>query len=197
MEKIELTGEYSDFIGSYSCAYNSEFCSEVINAFDYYTSMDAVYCEDGQFENCNAGRFDYAIDMQDMTPTMKGEPLLTLNQTLQNSLDEYTRVFGHLKTVPMYSCVQKVQMTPAGGGYHVWHDENSSLSHSNRCLVWMIYLNDDFEGGETEFLYQNRREEAVAGDVLIFPAGFTHTHRGNPPIGGHKYLITSWGYMQG
>ena len=47
MEKIELTGEYSDFIGSYSCAYNSEFCSEVINAFDYYTSMDAVYCEDG------------------------------------------------------------------------------------------------------------------------------------------------------
>ena len=86
MEKIELTGEYSDFIGSYSCAYNSEFCSEVINAFDYYTSMDAVYCEDGQFENSNAGRFDYAIDMQDMTPTMKGEPLLTLNQTLQNSL---------------------------------------------------------------------------------------------------------------
>ena len=125
MEKIELTGEYSDFIGSYSCAYNSEFCSEVINAFDYYTSMDAVYCEDGQFENCNAGRFDYAIDMQDMTPTMKGEPLSTLNQTLQNSLDEYTRVFGHLKGVPMYSCVQKVQMTPAGGGYHVWHDENS------------------------------------------------------------------------
>jgi quercetin dioxygenase-like cupin family protein len=58
-------------------------------------------------------------------------------------------------------------------------------------------VNDDFEGGETEFLYQNRREEAVAGDVLIFPAGFTHTHRGNPPIGGHKYLITSWGYMQG
>ena len=48
MEKIELTGEYSDFIGSYSCAYNSEFCSEVINAFDYYTSMDAVYCEDEQ-----------------------------------------------------------------------------------------------------------------------------------------------------
>ena len=167
MEKIELTGEYSDFIGSYSCAYNSEFCSEVINAFDYYTSMDAVYCEDGQFENCNAGRFDYAIDMQDMTSTMKGEPLLTLNQTLQNSLDEYTRVFGHLKGVPMYSCVQKVQMTPAGGGYHVWHDENSGLQHSNRCLVWMIYLNDDFEGGETEFLYYKKRIKAEKGKLSL------------------------------
>ena len=37
-----------------------------------------------------------------------------------------------------------------------------------------VYLNDNFEGGETEFLYQNRREQAVQGDVLIFPAGYTH-----------------------
>ena len=59
-----------------------------------------------------------------------------------------------------------------------------------------LYLNDNFDGGETEFLYQNRREEAREGDVLIFPAGFTHTHRGNPPIGGTKYLITSWGLTQ-
>ena len=33
-------------------------------------------------------------------------------------------------------------------------------------------------------------------DVLIFPAGYTHTHRGNPPIGGSKYLITSWAMVQ-
>ena len=195
MEKIELTGEYSDFIGSYSCAYNSEFCSEVINAFDYYTSMDAVYCEDGQFENCNAGRFDYAIDMQDMTSTMKGEPLLTLNQTLQNSLNEYTRVFGHLKSVPLYSCVQKVQMTPAGGGYHVWHDENSGLQHSNRCLVWMIYLNDDFEGGETEFLYYKKRIKAEKGKLLIWPAGMTHAHRGGLVLEKTKYIVTGWFYL--
>ena len=59
-----------------------------------------------------------------------------------------------------------------------------------------LYLNDDFEGGETEFLYQNRRELPVAGDVIIFPAGYTHTHRGNPPIGGTKYIATSWGITQ-
>ena len=59
-----------------------------------------------------------------------------------------------------------------------------------------LYLNDDFEGGETEFLYQNRREEAKQGDVLIFPCYFTHTHRGNPPIGGTKYTATSWAIVQ-
>ena len=59
-----------------------------------------------------------------------------------------------------------------------------------------VYLNDDFDGVETEFLYQQRREQAVAGDVLIFPASYTHTHRGNPPLGGNKYLATSWGIIQ-
>ena len=36
----------------------------------------------------------------------------------------------------------------------------------------------------------------VAGDVLIFPCGYTHVHRGNPPLGGVKYLATSWGWIQ-
>lgn len=31
-----------------------------------------------------------------------------------------------------------------------------------------------------------------AGALLIAPAGFTHTHRGNRPIGGDKYIATSW-----
>jgi hypothetical protein len=85
---------------------------------------------------------------------------------------------------------------PAGGGFHAWHYESGALSVAARQFVIQVYLNDDFDGGETEFLYQQRREQAVAGDVLIFPASYTHTHRGNPPLGGNKYLATSWGIIQ-
>ena len=46
----------------------------------------------------------------------------------------------------------KLQKTVAGEGYHVWHAENTDLMTRNRLLVFMLYLNDDFEGGETEFL---------------------------------------------
>ena len=76
------------------------------------------------------------------------------------------------------------------------HSERMGVFNMDRVFAWMTYLNDVEEGGETEFLYQNRREEAVKGDVLMFPAGFTHTHRGNPPIGNSKYLVTSWGVVQ-
>lgn len=195
MDKVEMKGEYNQFIGEYSCACNSKFTDSIITAFDYYTSMGATYCEDQQFENSNAGRFDYAIDLMDMNPSMKDHPLETLNGTLQECFNEYVRVFGHLRTVPMYSCVQKVQMTPAGGGYHVWHDENSHLEHANRCLVWMIYLNDDYEGGETEFLYYKKRVQPEKGKLLIWPAGMTHAHRGGLVLKGTKYIVTGWFYL--
>jgi len=53
-------------------------------------------------------------------------------------------------------------------------------------------LNDVEEGGETEFLYLKKRFKPIRDRLLIFPAGFTHTHRGNPPLSGDKYILTGW-----
>jgi hypothetical protein len=86
----------------------------------------------------------------------------------------------------------KIQKTKPGQGYHVWHCEADNRERSNRLLTWTIYLNDEFEAGETEFLYQQYRYKPQKGDCIIFPAAYTHTHRGNPPIGGDKYIITGW-----
>jgi len=82
------------------------------------------------------------------------------------------------------------------GGYPYWHCElyprvdNGETLH--RVVLWTIYLNDGFREGETEFLYQNRRITPKTGSLLIAPTAFTHTHRGNMPKGGHKYIATSW-----
>jgi len=56
----------------------------------------------------------------------------------------------------------------------------------------MLYLNDVEEGGETEFLYQKMRVKPTKGTILIWPADWTHTHRGNPPLSGDKYIYTGW-----
>jgi hypothetical protein len=82
------------------------------------------------------------------------------------------------------------------GGYPYWHCEqyprldNGEALH--RAVLWTIYLNDDFAEGETEFLYQGRKIAPRTGSLLIAPGGFTHTHRGNRPKGGDKYIATSW-----
>jgi hypothetical protein len=86
----------------------------------------------------------------------------------------------------------KFQKTATTEGYHVWHYENSTAKNTTRSLAWILYLNDDFEGGETEFLYKSLRLKPKKGTLVVFPGGFTHTHRGNPPLTGTKYVITSF-----
>jgi hypothetical protein len=82
------------------------------------------------------------------------------------------------------------------GGYHHWHSEiypqNASCETLHRALLFQFYLNDVSEGGETEFYYQQRKVEARQGRLIIAPAGFTHTHKGNVPRSGDKYVATSW-----
>jgi 2OG-Fe(II) oxygenase superfamily len=82
------------------------------------------------------------------------------------------------------------------GGYPYWHSEQYPRHDGgdalHRVLLWTIYLNDGFTGGETEFLHQQRRIVPRTGSLLIAPAAFTHTHRGNRPLGGDKFIATSW-----
>jgi hypothetical protein len=82
------------------------------------------------------------------------------------------------------------------GGYPYWHSEvYPQLEHNealHRVLLFMFYLNDVHEGGETEFYYQQKKIAPKKGTMVIAPGYFTHTHRGNKPISNDKYILTSW-----
>ncbi|WP_144206700.1 2OG-Fe(II) oxygenase [Shewanella donghaensis] len=82
------------------------------------------------------------------------------------------------------------------GGYPHWHSEHFPQQGSHealhRVLLYMFYLNDVEEGGETEFYYQNKLIKPQKGTMVIAPAGFTHTHKGNTPVSNDKYIATSW-----
>lgn len=82
------------------------------------------------------------------------------------------------------------------GGYPYWHCElypkDALCDTLHRTVLWTIYLNDEFSEGETEFLYQRKKIQPQTGSLLIAPTAYTHTHRGNKPINGDKYIATSW-----
>ncbi len=86
------------------------------------------------------------------------------------------------------------------GGYPYWHCElyprDAGAETLHRHLLWTLYLNDDFDEGETEFLFQQRKIEPRTGSLLIAPTAFTHTHRGNRPQQGDKFIATSWTLFQ-
>jgi hypothetical protein len=86
----------------------------------------------------------------------------------------------------------KVQKTEPTGGYHLWHCEDGSKTHNRRIGVYILYLNDVEEGGETEFIYQSQRVTAQKGRLVVFPPNYPWAHRWNPPISGNKYIMTGW-----
>jgi hypothetical protein len=61
----------------------------------------------------------------------------------------------------------------------------------------MLYLNTigPEDGAETEFLYQKKRFNPVENAMVLWPAAYTHAHRGNPVLGTQaKYIVTGWFY---
>ena len=75
-------------------------------------------------------------------------------------------------------------------GYKAWHCEHgpSDISYK-RIMVWMFYLNDAKCG--TEFMHYSSIN-AKRGRCVMWPAFWTHHHRGITPNKGVKYIVTGW-----
>jgi len=54
-------------------------------------------------------------------------------------------------------------------------------------ITAIIYLNEGFEGGETEFVMPNETIEPLAGTLLLF--AHKQLHKGNPVPEGTKYVL--------
>jgi hypothetical protein len=62
----------------------------------------------------------------------------------------------------------------------------------NRYMVFIWYLNDVAEGGETEFCDLGLRVAARAGRLLMFPPYWMYQHAGLPPRSNDKYIISTY-----
>jgi hypothetical protein len=186
-----------DFIGVYKNAISKELCDKAVRYFKEMEVLTNARTRQ-QFENSSkVDKDDTVVFMTDLDcqSTTAREVLIGFNDVFWGACyNHYASTFDVLKacTAAHNSYNVKVQRTNVGQGYHVWHYESGSRDVSNRILTWTLYLNDVEEGGETEFLYYPRRIKPETGMVVIFPAGFTHTHRGNPPLSNSKYLMTGW-----
>ena len=189
-------------IGIFTNVFDDEFCNNIIN---YYKEAEEKGFTKNRVQREGAPstlKEDESLFLlgqeninSESASLMCAPPHLydTFNKVLDECYGAYKTKYAVLnQTDPQFVNTIKVQKTKPGQGYHVWHAENTSRRDCGRLVAWTAYMNDEFEAGETEFLYQQYRYKPRKGDLMIFPAGFTHTHRGNPPIGGDKYIITGW-----
>ena len=186
-----------DFIAEFPLSFTKDFCEKVINAFEDKSKLNLTRTRHQEGSS--------SLSKNDEAAFIKPEDLSSHAALSNDDINIFTKVFWKdcfskyqekydmLTELEQYAIYEfKIQKTLPGQGYHIWHCENDGKENRNRLLAWAIFLNDVEEGGETEFLYQHKRIKAEQGKLVIFPAYFTHTHRGNPPISGNKYIATGW-----
>ena len=120
---------------------------------------------------------------------------------LHKSLLHYIKKYPYSNYYAAFGYAEhpQIQHYAPGGGFHSWHTERTGpdLPVVSRHLVYMTYLNDVNDAGETEFLHQNIKVKPEKGLTLIWPSDWTFTHRGIPSPTEDKYIITGWlSYMQ-
>ena len=76
------------------------------------------------------------------------------------------------------------------------HTERSFIN-MEREFAFMTYLTDKVEGGCTYFTHYDLNIKPQKGLTLIWPAMWTHAHRGNTVTQGEKYIITGWLDLKG
>ena len=196
-----------DFIGVFDDVFDFPLCENYIQYFERQSEKGMSYCRDSridshQVKDKQTSVFESEFSLARFGPEHKwSQPDISLGYLGTDFLNKfwndvypiYLERYSIVKESFIHTILDlKIQKTSPGEGYHSWHFETMDLLYRNRILVVSLYLNDVEEGGETEFLYLPKRVKPVQNRLLIFPAGFTHTHRGNQPLSGDKYLLTGW-----
>ena len=203
-----------DFMGIFPNAFSKEYCDRIITRFDYcqkiqdngkgkniwnrqeekgnispiFKENDTYFLGGGVNDNLPLKEEDKILMSTDL-------PLLTeFVKIVWNYYAKYAEKYGVLTNVSLHQVAPsvRIQKYKPSQGYHIWHCDSANMECSRKMLVIILYLNTVEEGGETEFLYQQKRISPVQGTLVFHPADWTHTHRGNPPLKGNKYIITTW-----
>ena len=131
-------------------------------------------------------------DSTDITISYNDSALDAYTKELQKCVVQYEKTYQGVEGIGRFAPdIENVniQYYKPGGGFKKWHFERH-ISTKDRLLVFMTYLNDVPDGG-TEFFYQKVISPAKKGLTVIWPAEFTHLHRGQVSK-REKYIITGW-----
>jgi len=196
MKKITLNQKKltPDFIGSWIIDPTS-LCDELITYFESnkkkHTTGSTAGGTNSNFKNSTD------ISMQPKDIKLPGnEAFEKYFHHLFTCYKDYVEQWPFLLTIAENLEIGNFNLQRYYSGQHFQgiHTERSSLDTVHRIFAWMTYLNDVAleDGGSTLFTHYDLEVQPKKGLTLIWPAEWTHAHRGNLLKTSSKYIITGW-----
>jgi Rps23 Pro-64 3,4-dihydroxylase Tpa1-like proline 4-hydroxylase len=110
------------------------------------------------------------------------------DRVVASAISEYQKIFRineEIKTAESYGLLRY----KPNEKYNLHYDGGTA---SSRAVSALIYLNDDYEGGELEFANFDIKIKPKAGTLILFPSNYAYAHIAHPVISGTKYVIATW-----
>jgi len=190
MQEHEINSIENLFIAGYIHD-DTTFCDELINHFKQSKKKSTGSTSTRNGNRVNIKEKD-SLDIQLTDVTMSNKYFIQLKQ----ATDKYIEKFPYCNHYSKWSITERpnIQYYKPGAGYHAWHTERHSIAQpvGSRHLVYMTYLNDVTDNGETEFFHQKLKVKPQKGLTLIWPSDWTYTHRGVTSLTQDKYIVTGW-----
>lgn len=185
LKKHKQTHRRNDFIRGWYI--DHKICDDLIEYFNTSPSQVAGMITGGVQEEKKK-----STDVVLADENLKIKYTLELQKVFNEYIKEYPMVdfyspWGILESI-------NIQRYHPKEGFYAWHTERTlpNCKESDRHIVFMTYLNDVNDGGETEFYHQNLKVKAEKGLTVIWPSDWTFTHRGCTSNSETKYIITGW-----
>lgn len=149
--------------------------------------------EDGRVVNYdqNAVLLDFKVAKQSIVPFET--PMFELMSKICNmSYQELLKKVPNAPINGIYFRDFTIRIYEKDSGIFKPHVDQHAGATVTRLFTIIVYLNDVYEGGETEFPTYNKKINPKKGKVLMFPCNFLYLHQGNVPISNDKYIATSF-----
>ena len=182
----------STFIGGWYIP--EKVCDDMISFFknNKKDTHNGLRYDSQDEKNVVDKKFKDSIDLT-IWPDMFGNiEVFNYIQQLSDVIQEYEIKYPKSKYNSSYALTSlfNIQYYPPGGGFKTWHHERFKNTR-DRVFVFMTYLNDVPDGG-TEFYHQKITSPAKKGLTIMWPAEWTHIHRGQITQKNEKYIATGW-----
>ena len=184
-----------DFIGIYDNAISSYNCKEIIKWFETEPlRRGTVMYEDGSGTIDTRVKSDWEVDPHKTIFTNMSFVDKIIIDALIKHTRSYRESYPDVDNIDPWnvSDVYNIQKYDPGDGYYNLHCENCNEATLYRVLAWMIYLNNVTDKGGTYFSSYDKTLEAKEGRLVIWPAHFTHQHKGVISKTQTKYIATGW-----
>lgn len=177
------------YVQVFDDALPAAFCEQLIASFRQMTERHVV-----RGKGWRAGLDASAWTELDVTPLADDAFKGFFYKQIDDYLALYNQQFGLTIPVPASSLLDslRIKRYTAGSGEAFQPHFDSLGEVSNRYMVFLWYLNDVEEGGETEFCDLGIKVNARTGRLLMFPPYWMYQHAGRPPLSGDKYILSTY-----